>query len=165
MTETKFEPIPEIGDAAASEKDDGKKSVPSIYDQFASFDETAEEEGMWTESIGEGMKIKIRAFTSRKVSEIQQRVMLAFSDKQESNGDFPPDTAKEMASRVIAQGMVVDWEGPAFVDREGNAIEYSPEACYHFAMMSKHFRIAIYAFSMNSENFKAQQEEEAVKNS
>jgi hypothetical protein len=165
MTESKFEPIPEIGDPATSDNDEGKKTVPSIYDQFTAFDETAEEEGMWTDSIGEGMKIKIRSFTSRKVSEIQQRVMLAFADKQESNGDFPPDTAKEMASRVIAQGMVVDWEGPAFVDREGNAIEYSPEACYHFAMMSKHFRIAIYAFSMNSENFKAKQEEEAVKNS
>jgi hypothetical protein len=165
MTETKFEPIPEIGDAPSSEKEGENKPVPSIYDQFATFDETAEEEGMWTDSIGEGMNIKIRAFTSRKVSEIQQRVMLAYADKQDENGDFPPDVATEMSSRVVAQGMVVDWNGPAFVDREGNPIEYSPEACYHFAKMSKKFRIAIYTFSMGTDNFKAQQEEGAVKNS
>lgn len=163
MANTKFDPIPSWGEDTPTSST--SESVPSVFDQFAEVDEKAEEEGVWTSAIGQGMKLKIRSFTSRAVMENYNRLMSAAQKKADANGDVPPEIAKDMASRVVAQSMVADWKGPAFVDPDGKPIEYSPEAVYHLAKKSKNFRLAVYSFSMAEEGYKKSVEEDAVKNS
>ena len=157
----KFAPIPNL--------DEGKTSltakVPSVFDQFSEVDEVAEEEGAWTTSIGQGMEIKIRAFTSRVVMEAYNRYMNIAQKQVDKSGDVPADVAKDMASRVVAEAMVVDWKGPAFVDEDGKTLEYSKEAVYFFAKKSKAFRMAVYNFSMADDSFQKEVEADAVKNS
>lgn len=165
MSELKFDPIPEIESKGSPIDEDGKpKKVLSVFEQFAQVDEKAEEEGVWTDSIGEGMRLKIRAFSSITVTQVQTRVLNALRDKMDTEGNLNAEGALELSSRVVAQGMVTGWEGPAFVTPEGEPIEYSPEACYHLARRSKSFRLAVYAFAMNDENYKVQVKADAVKN-
>lgn len=165
MSEPKFDPIPEIESKGGAVADDGTpKKVPSVFEQFAQADEKAEEEGIWTDSIGEGMRLKIRAFSSMAVSQVQTRVLSALRDKMDSEGNLNSEGALELSSRVVAQGMITGWEGPAFVTPEGDPIEWSPEACYHLCKKSKHFRLAVYAFAMNDENYKIKTKADAVKN-
>lgn len=164
MTETKFDPIPEIGSSASASSTGEPKKVLSVFEQFAQVDEQAEEEGTWTSMIGEGMRLKIRSFTSTTVQQVQTRTLNALRDKMDSEGNLNAEGALELSSRVVAQGMVAGWEGPAFVDEKGEELKWSPEACYHLAKRSKTFRMAVYAYSMNDENYKAKTKEDAVKN-
>lgn len=134
-------------------------SAESIYNIFET-NEDLEENGKWFTVKGDA-KIRLRRFTSTKSINVRARIDRAW---REANGKKKPSDEDHiiMLNRQLADGVVVDWKN--FMDRDGQPIEFSPQAAFKLLTAMPNLQNAISIVTLDMDNFKAEEREEVVKN-
>ncbi len=132
----------------------------SLYETFST-DLAAETDGVWI-PFGEGTRVKVRRFQSKPVQMVQQRLQKPYAGLVRGGQSLPDDIAEKITIRLIAEAVIVDWEG--VTDREGNILPNTTEAKVQVLTDLPDFRNAVASAAMEREVFKAQSDEESAKN-
>lgn len=135
----------------------------SIFD-LAETDASAEEDGRWFKDVyGDETNIdfKLRRMTSKASMKARRNLEKGYR-KHLKNGVYPDDIAIDILTEHLAKGVVVDWKG--LFDREGNAIEYSPEAALALLKKLPTLRDMIAVMAQNLDNFRIEAREDTAKN-
>lgn len=131
---------------------------------FARFktDQSREEEGVWID-FGDGIRVKIRRFSSKASVEIRNRLQKPYAEMLRRGGSLPDSVAEEILNRQIADGVIADWEG--IEDDNGQPLSATSENKYKIITALPEFRGEIFSVSLERDNYKAALVEEAEKNS
>lgn len=139
---------------------------PSIFDLYET-DSTAEEEGRWILNyFGDRAQgdIKLRGFSSKASIACRRRLDTLFRRHARADGTYPMDIANQMANEQLAQAIIVDWRGPAFRDKAGKAIPFSPAAALEILKKMPHLRNRIAGSAGEMDNFRVAEQAAAEKN-
>jgi hypothetical protein len=118
-------------------------------------DEDREEAGVWCD-FGEGMRVKIRRMSSRKVQDVQRELNKPHT-AQLRIGPLPDAVAEDMMYRVIATGIIADWEG---IDNDaGEVLPYTAANALTVVKKFKEFRDNILQISANADAYRVKVEE------
>ena len=127
-------------------------------------DKAAETEGQWVTGLRQGMDVKVARFGNEKYRKSFQRRIKPF--RQQFDRDAMDEgKLTEIMIAAIADGILIDWNGPGFVDRDGNALEYSRDAAVTLLTDLPDFREDIIALSREAETYRKQDQEESAGNS
>lgn len=134
-------------------------------------DKTAAEEGVWT-PIGNGIKIKVRAFDSAHTRALRTKLQEPYKAILRNGKDIPEDDAQEINTKLIAGSSLLGWnltEGTGEFDAKGVEIEreipFSAEAAERFLRDEPRFARDVISALMADETFKKQNREADGKNS
>jgi len=134
----------------------------SIYDAYET-DKTAEDEGQWVRGLREGMNVKVARFGNERYRATFQRRIRPYR-QQFDRGSLSEEKTSEIMVESIADAILLDWDGPGFVDREGNALPYSRDAAVTLLTDLPDFRDDIIALSREAETFRLEYREESAGN-
>jgi hypothetical protein len=126
-------------------------------DIFASFatDESLENEGKWF-NLSKTAKVRVaRSGNAKYVKQLRKKLEENRIDL-DSQGDEANDLAEKVMIEVLADTILVGWEG---LEYRGKPMEYS-RLNARILLQVKDFRKKIVGFSENFEAFKVKQEEE-----
>lgn len=119
-----------------------------------------QENGLW-EDFGDGIRIKIRRWKSKKSIAARREVEAPFLDKIR-NGTITEDELASIAIKHMAYGIVTDWEGISPPD--GESIPYSGEAAEKIFIDLPEFRDEVASVAIDRDNYKAARHKESEKN-
>lgn len=135
----------------------------SIFD-LAETDTSAEEDGRWFKDVfGDetNIDLKLRRMTSKAAMKARRNLEKGYR-KHLKNGVYPDDIAIDIMTEHLAKGVVVDWKG--LYDRDGNVIEFSPEAALTLLKKLPTLRDMIAVMAQNLDNFRVEAREDTAKN-
>lgn len=144
-----------VGDISAEA---AKPAVKSLFDLYET-DVTEEEEGRWFVDVAPGADFKIRRFTAKAVQNHRTKLQQAFSKYADKKGVFPDHIAERIVNEQMSV-VVVGWRGPAITDREGNPLEYSPEAVKTLLKQLPNLQLQLLMISMDMANFRTEERKE-----
>lgn len=133
-------------------------AIPSIFDQYET-DVAEQEDGRWFRNIGIGIDMKLRRYTARAATNKMQQLQMAYRNKADKKGTLPLDVAEALMTEFLATAIIVDWDGPAFKDREGNPLPYSVETARMLLNKLPELRNDVVIISSNIENFRVRDRE------
>lgn len=130
---------------------------------FARFkmDEDKEEDGVWAD-FGDGIRVRIRRFKSRKVQDARKEVEKPYADVIRK-GPLPVEVAEELLVKQMAKGVVSDWEG--ITDENGKVLSCTPANVEMILKALPEFRDEIFQTAIDRDAFKAALDEDAEGNS
>jgi hypothetical protein len=134
-------------------------SNSKLFARFAT-DQDKEESGVWVD-FGEGIKVKVRRLKSRASQDARKELDKPFANEIR-RGKLSTDVAEDLLIKQIAWGVIADWQGVD--DENGTPLPYSREAAYQILKKLPDFRDEVFAVSVDSEGFKAQDNADAVGN-
>lgn len=122
-----------------------------------------EEQGFWYPATDE-ISIRIRRLSSKPSLDARKEAEKPYTSQLRAN-KAPEEVLEEIANKQLAYGVISDWKG--VTDDEGNEVPYSGDTAY--AILSdpemKEFGADLFQQAFARDNFKAANNEEAVKNS
>lgn len=127
----------------------------SFLDRYKT-DKTLETEGVWVD-FGDGVRFKIARLNNKKAREVRERLERPYARMRR----VPPDQQEKILTRVLAEAVVLDWEG----DVDGKGTKYSVDAAEKLMTEHTDLRDDILVVSNERETFKAEQDEQAEGNS
>jgi hypothetical protein len=132
----------------------------SIYDLYGT-DTSLENEGMWIGLKGD-IKIKITYFGNKKNKSYLEKLRAPYKT-QIRKGTLDPSIEEELTLKAMSRFVLVDWEG--MTTQEGKELPYSVENAYQILKELPHFANEVADLSTSMDTFRAEQIEDAVKNS
>jgi hypothetical protein len=102
--------------------------VKSVFDLYATNSDD-EENGRWFSSFGPGLEFKVRRYSSKKAQAVRTALEKPYL-RTSRNNTLSNDIQEEILLKHLAEGVVVDWRGPALVDKTGAPMAFSPKAAY-----------------------------------
>lgn len=159
MTDT----LPEaVAPVVAEEPIDLGLSVFDVYET----DSAAEETGRWFDLLGEKGKgeIKLRGFASKPSLAARRRLEATFRRHMGADGSYPIEIMHEMTTRQLAEGIIVDWRGPAWRGKDGVAMPYSPASALDLMTRVPHLRMKIASLAGDLDTFRFKDQEAVTKN-
>ena len=147
-----------------SDEFDDEAPRHSIYD-LCETDTEAEENGRWFKDLfddGNNINVKLRRMSSKASIAVRRRLEKQFKSHQKRDGTFPDDVGTKMIVLQLAHAIIVDWEN--IIDRTGEDIPFSPEHAITLLTRLPTFRDTLIAFSLEMDNFRVEDVEDAVKN-
>lgn len=81
----------------------------ALHDIFAT-NQSTEEAGAWV-NLTPTIKLKLRAFNAKAVTDLREKLMKPYVLLQRSGQKIPDDVSDEIGLKVIAGGVIADWEG------------------------------------------------------
>lgn len=133
--------------------DELNSSIPSIFDLYET-DVSEEEDGRWFRNINFGIDMKLRRSTARAATNKMQQLQMAYRGKADSKGQLPEKVAEELMLEFLATVIIVDWDGPAFKDREGKPLPYSVETARLLLKQLPELAKEVIVIASNIENFR-----------
>ena len=138
----------------------------NFHEQFAT-DKKAEQDGRWFD-MGPDSRIKLRSFTSQKSKEVRRDLETPYAAILR-NGSLSDEINEDIATKQMAQAIIVDWENfqDVVVDDNGNIVldengDPKTEVVQHseanaLRMLKKYhkFREFVAATVINDDSFKA----------
>lgn len=125
-------------------------------------DETSEEQGKWFE-LGEGAKIKLRSFQSKKSQAVREALEEPYLALKRSGKGIPSGEQETLLIKQMAQAIIADWEGFT-EDDETTLIPFSVKAAEAKLTEYREFRNLVARLVTDDDAFKAQNKAAAVKN-
>jgi hypothetical protein len=122
-----------------------------------------EEQGFWYEATSE-IRIRIRRLNSKPSLDARKEAEKPYTSQIRA-GKAPDDVLEEIANKQLSYGVIADWEG--IVDEAGKEVPYTGETAYGILSdpEMREFAADLFQQSVSRDNFKAVNNEEAVKNS
>lgn len=139
---------------------------PTIFDMFEDrTDINAYSEGRWF-PITAGSRIKLRSATSAKAQEARREVNRPYALRTDKGLTLTDEENKEIFLRIMAKGIIVDWEGPIFVDEDRNPLPYTADNAYAILSNPKLTKFSAFLMSivMDEESFNEQLDDASEKN-
>jgi len=136
-----------------------KKAPFSLKKEFGT-DNKLEEEGVWIELDGHGARIKVARAGNRNF----KKAFTALSPqvrRQLERGTLPENQAAEITSRLMAEHILLDWEGLAENDEP---LPYSKDAARRMLFTYPVFRSRVFEESQTTEYYRRREKEEDLKN-
>lgn len=127
-------------------------AVPSIFDQYET-DLIEQENGRWFRNIGLGINLKLRRFSSRVALNNMQRLQVAYRHLR-VDGALPEEVADEMMAEHLGGCIIVDWDGPAFRNRDNTPLTYSVDTAIMLMKRLPELRNNIILHANNIDNFR-----------
>jgi hypothetical protein len=149
MTAKKKAAVPTADEIAA----DINAAIPSIFDQYET-DIVEQEDGRWFRNIGIGVDMKLRRSTARAATNKMQQLQMAYRHKADPKGNLPEKIAEELMLEFLATVVIVDWDGPAFKDRQGKPMPYSVETARLLLKQLPELAKDVIVIASNIENFR-----------
>ena len=104
--------------------------MSTLYDIFEDKTNTDEyNDGKWF-SISADSRIKLRGAGSPKSVQVRKALDEPFAKRVQLGIEMTDEENKEIFLQHMTKGIIVDWEGPAFVDDKGKKIKFTPENAY-----------------------------------
>jgi hypothetical protein len=148
------------------EVEDALQEAPSSIWDICETDTAAEEEGRWFKDVfddGNNINLKLRRMTCKKSMAVRRRLDKQYKNhRNKKDGTFSEEIGTKILIKQIASAVLIDWEN--ITDRDGSKIDFSPEAAEMLMTRLPAFRDLIIALSMDMDNFRIEQTEEAEKN-
>lgn len=85
-------------------------------------DPTKSVEGVWHE-VGKGVRVKVARLSNPKAVAMRDRLLKPYA-KLSRKGKLPDDVIEDVARKVMAEHVLVDWEG---IELDGEPLPYSKE--------------------------------------
>jgi hypothetical protein len=125
-------------------------------------DQAKEQDGIWVE-LGAGIRIKVARVDNPAYTKALNKALAPYRHALRA-GTLDDDTFKAVMARVVANTILVGWEG---LDYHGEPLPYSAK---HAEMLLldpqlKPFYERVLQIANDQEAYRLQQEEEAAKNS
>lgn len=98
--------------------------MANALDDIFATDKTTEEDGAWVD-LSPTMRLKIRSFSAKAVTDLREKLMKPYVLLQRSGQKIPDEQSDEIGLKVIAGGVIADWAGipgAAVLDSEGNEV-------------------------------------------
>lgn len=124
-------------------------------------DENKEEAGVLVD-FGDGLKIRVRRFKSKKSQDVRKELEKPFVD-QIRRGPLSDAVAEEMLIKQIATGIIADWEGMEW-PTDGVSLPYTAKNAYDVLKALPELRDQILQVSIDAENYRVKVQEEAKEN-
>ena len=97
-----------------------------LYKLFAT-DKESEEDGVWV-WLEEGKTgFKIRAYNSKPVSDLREKLLKPFQNMIRAGLEIPDEKNEEIGLRVLSGAVLADWKGIAV---GGEVVDFSADAAY-----------------------------------
>ena len=129
----------------------------SVYQQYQT-DTTAEADGQWVE-FRPGIRVRIRSTTCDLVRTVEDRLAARLRPKlMANNWRLPPKDADAQEVEVLAQGVVVAWEG--VTDAAGAVLECTPATVRTVMTALPAFRREVLMAARLDDTFRAAIQEE-----
>ncbi|TFZ81587.1 hypothetical protein [Candidatus Macondimonas diazotrophica] len=132
----------------------------SLYDTYAT-NKAAETEGTWVE-FGPNLRLKLRRFSCPQAKAVRTRLEKPYTGLLRSGGSIPDEDLENITERVIAEAIIVDWEGATGPD--GEPLECTTETKLKVLKDLPDFRNQVAAVALDRDTFKAALDEGSVKN-
>ena len=136
--------------------------APSIYATFET-DRDAEVGGQWVRGIREGMDVRVARWGNERYRKMFNRLIKPVR-QQFDRGLLSEDSITEITTQCMAEAILLDWEGSAFVGRDGEPLKYSRDAALKLLTDLPDFRDEVIALSRESETFRLMDREESAGN-
>jgi hypothetical protein len=132
--------------------------------KFSTFatDIESEETGKWFE-LGEGTRIKLRSFQSKRSQEVREALEAPYLALKRTGKGIPQKEQETLLIKQMAQAIVADWEGFTEED-EVTELPYSVDAAEAQLTKYREFRNLIAKLVTDDDAFKVQDKAEAEKN-
>ena len=148
-----------------------------LDDIFAT-DKNAEEDGVWVE-LTPTIKLKIRAYGAKVVTDLRDKLMKPYTLLQRSGQKIPDATSERISLEVIAGAVIVDWtmpgapqtdaDGNPVLDADGNPVvtmlPYTPAAAYDTLKRLPRMANFVIGISTDAQFYKNEVTEDGAKNS
>lgn len=136
-----------------------------VFDIFET-DTSAEEDGRWFDIFGDKSKgeIKIRSFGSKASLNVRRRLEARYRRQMKGDGTYPVEVMQKIVEEQIAHSIVVDWRGPAWRNRDGSPLPFSPATVLALVQKAPHLRNKIASLAGDMDAFRAADQEAIVKN-
>lgn len=138
------------------------KDIPSIYEAFET-DTDAEVDGQWVRGIREGMNVLVARWGNTRYRKMFQRLIKPVR-QQFDRGTLSDEEITKLTTQCMAETILLDWDGPAFVTREGEPLEFSREAAVQLMTDLPDFRDELVALARETETFRIAAREESAGN-
>jgi hypothetical protein len=89
--------------------------MSSALDDIFATNKTTEEDGAWV-NLTPTIRLKIRAFNAKVVTDLREKLMKPYVLLQRSGQKIPDETSDDIGLKVIAGGVLSDWDG---IESEG----------------------------------------------
>jgi hypothetical protein len=132
----------------------------NLYELFSS-DKESEEEGRWVD-LTPTLRVKIRSFQAKIVSDTRDRLMKPYQNLVRAAGKLPDEQNEAIGNEVIATAVIADWEGVK--DEAGNDLEYNKANALKILVELPKFGNWIVSHSMDAQNYKDEVLEDGAKN-
>ena len=80
-------------------------------------------DGVWCD-YGNGVKMKIRRISCPESVAVRNRLIAELKEGYKGDKVIDEEDASAMGSKIIAEAIIVDWEGISEIDDDGKEIEY-----------------------------------------
>lgn len=127
----------------------------SLEDIFAT-STTAEENGVWVE-LSSDHKFLIRAFSAKAAVDLREKLSRQYQALLRAGGKIPDEKNDEINLRVLAEGILADWQIVEERDESGAVTRqtpYSPEAALQRMKKMPRFANWIAQQSLDAQNYK-----------
>ena len=145
-----------------AKKEVPQKDIPSIYEAFET-DTDAEVDGQWVRGIREGMNVLVARWGNPRYRKMFSKLIKPVR-QQFDRGTLSEEEITKLTTQCMAETILLDWDGPAFVTREGEPLEFSREAAVKLMTDLPDFRDELVALARESETFRIADREESVGN-
>ncbi len=134
----------------------------NLHKQFQT-DSSKEEQGVWVD-FEDGVAVRVRRLSSKASQKAREKAEAPYKARLRS-GKLDDDTAELIAIHQLARGVISDWKG--LKDADGKDIPYNPDTAFEILSDDslKDFRGEILQISLERDAYKADEDEEAEKNS
>lgn len=141
-------------------------NTDTIFDIFANHtDEESFENGKWF-SINADNSIKLRSGASPKAVAARKKIDEPHALRLKGGGKLTENELSENFYHNIAEGIIVDWKGPIFVDDKDKPLKCSAKNAY--ALVSdkrlEGFALFISRIILDEDSFMKASDEDAEKN-
>ena len=131
----------------------------SLYTKFST-DEGIEREGVWLDYGGEKFLVARAGGANTKYLQRLQHLSKPFT-RQIQMGTFDEDQGREIAAQAFAETVILDWSG--VMDREGQVMTFSKEACQQLLIDLPEIFQDIREFAADFTNFRTEEKIEEGK--
>lgn len=133
-------------------------------DRSFKMDSGKEEEGVWVD-LGDGVRIRIRRFKSRKSQDVRKELDKPHAD-QIRRGSIASEVAEDLLVKQMAFGVISGWEGITQIGDDGvtKPLPYTGEAAYQLLKSLPELRDELFSVSVDRDAFRQKMDEEAEKN-
>lgn len=137
----------------------------SIYDMFET-DTAAEEDGRWFDIFGERADgwVQLRALSSKVSLSVSRRLSAQFRRQMGADGNYPMDVQLIMLTRQMAEGVIMNWRGTAWRDKNGAPLPYSPANALMVMTDMPHIRTKVVNLAADLDSFRHADKAAAVGN-
>lgn len=134
-------------------------SFKSLYNH----DKVAAEEGVWA-PLGNGLKIKVRAFDSAHTKALRKKLMEPHAAILRMGKELSEEEQNEVNIKLVAGSSLLDWNLTDEVNGVETPIPFSAETAEKLLREEPRFTRDVIAVLVSDETFKKRNREEDAKN-